>query len=283
MWHFRTRSNNTSKAHYQFFWQSTAALSTVQQFKDCIEKCLESFGSWDDTSYNVSKVTKQNENKGKKSSSVASQLVTWESLTGGLYILWCRRGITSHAKGITEWNKVQSTSVFLELHQYLAVIPCVTYAVTIPTEVTWPAMQCRHVTTCFAINAGVLILKTAHWKALSDYPTKAIGCDTEVDTATLVIWLLPYSNFIQHQSHVNSAELEASREWKWCQGMQCTCKNIIGVTVRTSEPNNHSNGISEARMCDMFLVTHSEWCFNCGIKEVWNRTSIWEGYWLEKI
>ena len=73
------------------------------------------------------------------------------------------------------------------------------------------AMQaCDH---CFAISAAVLILNTTHWKALSYYPTKAIGCDTNVDTSTLIA-LLPYSNFIQHQSHVNSAKLEASREWK---------------------------------------------------------------------
>ena len=215
---------------------SHEALSTVQQFIDCIEKCLESFGSSDDTSYKKAwwNETKQNGAvKVKKSSSSSAQFSYLKDLNG-----WSVKAYDAEEalqvmaqESLNETKSNQPVSLPRAASASRSDIMCDICCDFIPNRghMTGYALQsCDH---WFCIKCWSAHLKSRILEGHKRLLCPSHQCDTEVDRATL-IFLLPYSDFIRYESHVHSAKLEASREWKWCQGLQGNCEKIIRATAK---------------------------------------------------
>ena len=92
------------------------------------------------------------------------------------------------------------------------------------------------------------------------------GCNTSVDTVTFMS-LLPYSYYVKYQSYINSARLESSSNWKWCQGLGGKCQKIIRATTSESTPC--------AELGELICVSctcKAGWCFSCGNEAHWPAT-----------
>ena len=115
------------------------------------------------------------------------------------------------------------------------------------------------------------------------------NCNTLVDKATL-LYLLPFSYFIKHESYRNSAKLETSSNWKWCQGRQGKCQKIIRATSGASDAlasnasctvDSHGQNLGE-RIC-VSCPCKTTWCFDCGKEEHWPATCEQAEFYVEQM
>ena len=102
-----------------------------------------------------------------------------------------------------------------------------------------------------------------------------VNCNTLIDKATL-LYILPYSYFLKHESYRNSAKLESSSSWKWCQGKQGRCQKIIRATSQKISSNaSYSDGSHGQKLGERICVScpcKATWCFDCGKEAHWPST-----------